>query len=177
MNITVFCSANKLDDRYTAPAAAFARLLGEQGHTLVWGGSDAGLMGVIADEARAGGGRLVGINVEMLAHRGYPDADEMVMTRDLAERKAQLLGRADAIAVLVGGVGTLDEVGEVIELKKHGAHSKPIVFLDTDGFYAGLRLQLERMEQDGFLPRALDTLVRFAADPAEALDYLVGSSD
>jgi len=175
VNITVFCSANELDERYTAPAREFARLLGEHGHTLVWGGSDAGLMGQIADEARAAGARLVGISVELLTHRSYQGADELVTAIDLAARKAELLARADAVVVLVGGLGTLDEVTEVVELKKHKQHSKPVVILDTDGFYDGLRTQLRRMEADGFLPAELDTLVRFAADGAEALAYLEGS--
>ncbi|MEY9838944.1 TIGR00730 family Rossman fold protein [Streptacidiphilus sp. EB103A] len=172
MNVTVFCSAYALDERYTKPVREFARLLGEHGHTLVWGGSNAGLMGVVADEVRAAGGRLVGVNVGLLSHKTYQGADEMVMTADLAERKAVLLARADAIVVLVGGLGTLDEVTEVVELKKHGLHIKPVVLLDTEGFYEGLRIQLARMEAEGFLPRPLDSLVRFASDGAGALALL-----
>ncbi|MFJ6213114.1 TIGR00730 family Rossman fold protein [Streptomyces sp. NPDC092296] len=172
MNISVFCSAFSLDDRYTLPAREFARLLGEGGHTLVWGGSNAGLMGVLADGVKAAGGKLVGISVELLAHKAYNGADELVTTRDLAERKAMLLSRADAVVVLVGGLGTLDEVTEVLELKKHGLHTKPVVVLDTDGFYDGLRSQLARMAAEGFLPRPLDELVFFAEDAASALAHL-----
>ncbi|WP_371499308.1 TIGR00730 family Rossman fold protein [Kitasatospora sp. NBC_00374] len=172
MNITVFCSAYSLDDRYTVPAAEFARLLGAGGHTLVWGGSHAGLMGLLADGVKEAGGRLVGISVEFLAHKSYEGADELVMTADLAERKALLLARADAVVVLVGGLGTLDEVTEVLELKKHALHDKPVVVLDTEGFYAGLRTQLERMDAEGFLPRPLAELISFAATPAEALAQL-----
>ncbi|MEV7355772.1 TIGR00730 family Rossman fold protein [Kitasatospora sp. NPDC091276] len=172
MNITVFCSAYSLDDRYTAPAAEFARLLGEGGHTLVWGGSNAGLMGLLADEVKAAGGKLVGVLVEMLKHKGYVGADELVMTRDLAERKAELASRADAIVVLVGGLGTLDEVTEVLELKKHGMFDKPVVVLDTEGFYTGLRTQMERMDAEGFLPRPLAELIRFADTPAEVFAQL-----
>ncbi|MGW4892666.1 LOG family protein [Kitasatospora sp. NPDC004240] len=172
MNISVFCSAYSLDDRYSAPAAEFARLLGEGGHTLVWGGSNAGLMGVLADGVKAAGGRLVGISVELLKHKAYQGADELVTTGDLAERKAQLLARADAVVVLVGGLGTLDEVTEVLELKKHGLHDKPVIVLDTEGFYDGLRTQLERMDTEGFLPRPLAELVLFATSPAEALEQL-----
>ncbi|MFJ3215415.1 TIGR00730 family Rossman fold protein [Kitasatospora sp. NPDC086801] len=172
MNITVFCSAYSLDDRYTAPAAEFARLLGEGGHTLVWGGSNAGLMGLLADEVKAAGGKLVGVLVEMLKHKGYVGADELVMTRDLAERKAELAARADAIVVLVGGLGTLDEVTEVLELKKHGMFDKPVIVLDTEGFYVGLRTQMERMDVEGFLPRPLAELIRFADTPAEVFAQL-----
>ncbi|GAA4865148.1 TIGR00730 family Rossman fold protein [Kitasatospora terrestris] len=172
MNITVFCSAYSLDARYTAPAAEFARLLGAQGHTLVWGGSHAGLMGLLADGVKEAGGRLVGISVELLAHKTYEGADELVMTADLAARKAELLARADAVVVLVGGLGTLDEVTEVLELKKHALHDKPVVVLDTEGFYTGLRTQLERMDAEGFLPRPLAELISFAGTPAEALAHL-----
>ncbi|WP_035845940.1 LOG family protein [Kitasatospora azatica] len=176
MNITVFCSAYSLDERYTAPAAEFARLLGAGGHTLVWGGSDAGLMGLLADEVKAAGGKLVGVLVDMLAHKGYEGADELVMTRDLAERKALLLARADAIVVLVGGLGTLDEITEVLELKKHNLHGKPVVVLDTDGFYDGLRAQLARMDAEGFLPRPLAELIAFADTPAEVFAHLAAAS-
>jgi uncharacterized protein (TIGR00730 family) len=172
MNITVFCSAYSLDERYTAPAAEFARLLGTGGHTLVWGGSNAGLMGLLADEVKAAGGKLVGVMVELLAHKGYPGADELVMTRDLAARKAELLARADAVVVLVGGLGTLDEITEVLELKKHGLHDKPIVVLDTEGFWTGMRVQLERMDAEGFLPRPIDELITFAQTPAEVFALL-----
>jgi uncharacterized protein (TIGR00730 family) len=172
MNITVFCSAYSLDERYTEPAADFARLLGERGHTLVWGGSHAGLMGLLADGVKEAGGRLVGVSVEFLAHKTYEGADEIVMTRDLAERKAQLLMRADAVVVLVGGLGTLDEVTEVLELKKHALHDKPVVVLDTDGFYEGLQTQLRRMDQEGFLPRRLAELITFTDDPAEVFTHL-----
>jgi uncharacterized protein (TIGR00730 family) len=172
MNITVFCSAYSLDERYTLPAADFARLLGERGDTLVWGGSHAGLMGLLADGVKEAGGRLVGISVDLLAHKAYEGADELVSAPDLAARKALLLERADAVVVLVGGLGTLDEVTEVLELKKHALHDKPVVLLDTDGFYTGMRTQLERMETEGFLPRPLADLVVFATTPAEAFAAL-----
>ncbi|MEV4604330.1 TIGR00730 family Rossman fold protein [Amycolatopsis sp. NPDC049253] len=172
MNICVFLSAADLDERYTEPAREFAKLVGKGGHTLVWGGSDRGLMKVVADGVRASGGRLVGISVELLRGAAREDADEMVITADLAERKALLLSRSEAVVVLAGGLGTLDEVTEVLELKKHGLHHKPIVLLNTGGFYDGLILQLRRMEDDGFLPLPLDDLVHFAAEPADVLACL-----
>ncbi|WP_326565291.1 TIGR00730 family Rossman fold protein [Amycolatopsis rhabdoformis] len=172
MNICVFLSAADLDERYTGPAREFAELVGKNDHTLVWGGSDSGLMKVVADGVRASGGRLVGISVELLRGAARKDADEMVITADLSERKALLLSRSEAVVVLAGGLGTLDEVTEVLELKKHGLHHKPIVLLNTDGFYDGLILQLRRMEDDGFLPLPLDDLVRFAAEPGDVLALL-----
>ncbi|MFI1887057.1 LOG family protein [Streptomyces jumonjinensis] len=176
MNICVFLSAADLDDRYTRPARAFAELLGKGGHTLVWGGSESGLMKVVADGVSASGGRLVGVSVDFLAHVARADADEMVIAGDLGERKALLLARSDAIVVMVGGTGTLDEATEILELKKHGKHTKPVVVLNTEGFYDGLREQFRRMEAEGFLPLPLSDLVFFAEDGAAALAYLEESA-
>ncbi|MCB8903808.1 MULTISPECIES: TIGR00730 family Rossman fold protein [unclassified Streptomyces] len=172
MNICVFLSAADLDERYTSPARDFARLLGKAGHTLVWGGSDTGLMKVVADGVQEAGGRLVGVSVDFLAHKARPNADEMVVAGDLAERKALLLAKSDAVVVMVGGTGTLDEATEILELKKHGKHTKPVVLLNTAGFYDGLKAQFRRMEEEGFLPIPLADLVLFADDAPTALTHL-----
>lgn len=172
MRICVFLSAADLDERYTGPARDFAERLGKAGHTLVWGGSDVGLMKVLADGVHDSGGRLVGVSVGFLAARVRAEADEMVVAADLAERKKLLLAKADAVVVMVGGTGTLDEATEILELKKHGHTTKPVVLLNTAGFYDGLKLQFARMEAEGFLPLPLADLVYFADEPAEALAYL-----
>ncbi|MFI5754016.1 TIGR00730 family Rossman fold protein [Streptomyces sp. NPDC051569] len=172
MNICVFLSAADLDERYTRPARAFAELIGRGGHTLVWGGSDSGLMKVVADGVQQAGGRLVGVSVDFLGAMARPNADEMIVARDLAERKALLLARSDAIVIMVGGTGTLDEATEILELKKHALHAKPVVLLNTAGFYDGLKQQFLRMDAEGFLPVPLTDLVFFADDGADALAYL-----
>jgi uncharacterized protein (TIGR00730 family) len=172
MNICVFLSAADLDERYTGPAREFAGLIGKGGHTLVWGGSDVGLMKVVADEVQQHGGRLVGVSVGFFRDVARKDADEMVITQDLAERKAVLLARSDAIVVLPGGLGTLDEATDILELRKHGLHAKPVVLLNADGFYDGLILQLRRMEDERFLPVPLADLVFVADDAAAAFAHL-----
>ncbi len=172
MNICVFLSAADLDERYTRPAREFAELLGRAGHTLVWGGSDTGLMKVVADGVREAGGQLVGISVVFLREWARKDADEMVIANDLAERKALMFTRSDAVVVMAGGLGTLDEATEILELKKHGLHDKPVVLLNTAGFYGGLALQLRRMEEEGFLPVPVDDLVFVTDDGARALAHL-----
>lgn len=174
MNVCVFLSAADLDDRYTGPAREFGEALGRGGHTLVWGGSDKGLMKVVADAVQNAGGRLVGISVEFLRQSAREGADEMVITADLAERKAVMLARSDGIVILAGGLGTLDEATEILEQKKHGLHDTPVVLLNTAGFYDGLITQLTRMESEGFLPRPLVGLVTFADDGAEVLGHLGG---
>lgn len=172
MRICVFLSAADLDERYTGPAREFAELLGKGGHTLVWGGSESGLMKVVADGVAETGGRLVGVSVGFLAASARVGADEMVIARDLAERKALLLAKSDAVVVMVGGTGTLDEATEILELKKHGRQNKPVVLLNTAGFYDGLKTQFRRMEAEGFLPVPLADLVFFAEEPVSALAYL-----
>lgn len=172
MRICVFLSAADLDERYTVPARDFAERLGKGGHTLVWGGSDVGLMKVLADGVRDSGGRLVGVSVEFLSASVRAEADEMVIAEDLGERKKLLLEKADAVVVMVGGTGTLDEATEILELKKHGRTTKPLVLLNTAGFYDGLKQQFRRMEDEGFLPLPLADLVHFSDEPAEALAYL-----
>ena len=172
MNICVFCSANDIAPKYAEPAAEFARLLARKKHTLIWGGSDRGVMKIIATAAQEEGGKIIGISMKLLEHHARKNADEMVIAADLSERKNIMQERADAFVVLPGGIGTLDEITHILEMKKHGVHKKPVVFLNTSGFYEGLRLQLQRMEEDGFLARAIDEMVHFAATPEEALAHI-----
>ncbi len=172
MNVCVFCAANDLEDKYIAPAKEFARLLAEGGHTLIWGGSDRGLMKVMADGVSQGGGKIIGISMEELKHNLRKNADEMIIAKDLTERKATFLKRADILVMMVGGIGTLDETTEILEHKKHKRHEKPIIILNSAGFYDGLRQQLEQMENEGFLTDPLRELIRFAETPRQALTII-----
>lgn len=114
----------------------------------------------------------MGVSVDFLHTLARADADEMVIAKDLSERKALLLSRSDAVVIMVGGTGTLDEATEILELKKHGKHTKPVVLLNTAGFYDGLKQQFRRMDEEGFLPLPLTDLVFFAEDGVAALAYL-----
>jgi uncharacterized protein (TIGR00730 family) len=172
VNVCVFCSANDLADEYVEAGRTFARHLAERGHTLIWGGTSTGLMDVIASGVQAGGGRIIGVSLELWREVTRADADEMVIAATLGERKAMMLERSDALAMLVGGLGTFDEITEVVELKRQGAHDKPIVILNTAGFYDGLERQLQRMEDEGFLSAPVADYLGFAATPDEAIGYL-----
>ncbi len=172
MNICVFCSASDLEEKYTKPALEFAQLIGSNGHTLIWGGSDTGLMKVMASGVQKAGGKIVGVSVDYLKHKARQNADEMIITKDLVERKSLLLSRGDIIVMMVGGIGTLDEATEILELKKHKIHNKPIIILNSDNFYEGLKIQLQKMDQGGFLPRPIDELIFFADTPSEAINYI-----
>lgn len=172
MNVCVFCSASDVGEVYTEAAREFAADVAKRGHALVWGGSNRGTMKVVADAAQSAGGRVIGVSVEFLKANARKNADEMTIAKDLPERQAILLERADVIVVMPGGLGTLDEATEVLEQKKHNLHDKPVIFLNTAGFYDGFKLQLERMDAEGFLPRALSEFLFFAKTPEEAMRYI-----
>jgi uncharacterized protein (TIGR00730 family) len=180
MNICVFCSANDLDEVYVRPARELAEMLGEAGHTLLWGGSDCGLMKVVADGVQSRGGKLVGVTIERFKEIARHNTDEMIVARDLSERKMTQLKRADAIVVLPGGLGTLNELTEAIEQKRHGVHTCGIIVLNTSGFYDGLKRQLRHMNNEGFLPMAelgeseAEPIqwVRFVETPEDALEVI-----
>ena len=171
-NIGIFCSANDLPQKYTRPAEELAKLIARNGYGLVWGGSNHGLMKLIATAAQEEGGRLIGVSVKHLEHIAREDADEMYITDDPGERKKTFLSRADAIVALVGGIGTFDEITDVLENKKHGLYKGILVVLDSEGFWDGFKVQMERMKSDGFINQSLDELIFFAQTPQEVMDYI-----
>lgn len=170
--ICVFCSANNVEKKYIQDANALGRLMVKHGYDLVWGGSNVGLMKVMADGVQSAGGKIIGITVEFLKQKRRLDAHEMIICKDLPERKSLMLKRADAIVLLVGGTGSLDEITEILEFKKHNFHRKPVVVLNTDNFYEGLKTQLIRMEKEGFLTQKLTSLIYFADSPLKAVAYI-----
>jgi len=175
MNICVFCSAAQVDEKYAEEARHLARLIAQAGHTLVWGGSDRGLMHEVAAAAQAVGGRIVGVSMEQLKASAYQGADEMYFASSLAERKEWMLDKSDVIVTLVGGTGTVDEFTDLLERRRYGQHNKELVVLNTDDFFAGLKMQYDRMQQEGFLnrlPRPLSDLVTFVDTPEEVMDFI-----
>lgn len=171
-NITIFCSASDLEEKYIAPAKKFAELMAKNGYSLVFGGSDKGLMKEIADTVQQNNGKVIGISFAAYEKFARKNADEMVMEKTLGARKAMMLERGDAVVALVGGIGTLDEITEIIELRKQKHHDKPIVILNTENFYEGLKVQMQKMKDDGFLPVDLESLVHFSDTPEDAISYI-----
>jgi uncharacterized protein (TIGR00730 family) len=181
MNICIFCSSNDLEEKYIEPAKELARLLAEAGHNMVYGGSDYGLMKIMANEMQAGGAKIIGVTIPVYSAHARKNADEMITAKTLGERKATVLKRSDAVITLVGGIGTLDELTELIELKRQLHHDKLIIVLNTDGFYDGLRLQLQRIANEKLFKagentripiRTLDELVRFVEEPSRVMQLL-----
>ena len=170
--ICVFCAASEVEKKYIDATVELGELMAKNSFDLVWGGSNHGLMKVIADSVQENGGKVFGVTMEFIKAHRRMNTDEMIIAKDLPERKKLLLSKSSAIILLVGGIGSLDEVAEMLEFKKHKLHNKPIVVLNTDNFYEGLKSQFQRMEKDGFLPRKLDELIYFADSPKQALQYI-----
>jgi uncharacterized protein (TIGR00730 family) len=159
---------------YANAAAEFGRCLAEAGAGLVYGGGGTGLMGVLADAALAAGGEVIGVipqrmfTVE-LAHQGLT---RLEVVSSMHERKARMAELADGFAALPGGLGTLDELFEILTWRQIGLHAKPVGLLDVDGFWDNLAGLVEALVADGFVADSeLARLVR-ARDPRELLRLL-----
>lgn len=153
-NICVFCaSAMPKSEQISRDCAAFADCLVRGGHKLVYGGASVGLMWVVAGRVSACGGKIIGIMPKFLTNREISAAklDESYIVSDMAERKAMMIEKSDAFVILPGGVGTLDEFFEVVCLSSLGKVRKPIVVLNSDGFFDDLIKFMERTHQEGVL--------------------------
>ncbi len=175
-SITVFAgSADGCPEVYRQAAEQLGRLIARQGRELVYGSGCCGLMGCAARGAKAGNGRVVGINVRRFEeYLPLPGTDELIMLETLPERKAALIDRGEACVALPGGVGTLDELMDVYALVQAGILEKPVGLLNVNGYYDGLLAQLRRANRDGFLnDRDFRHLIA-AEDPETLLRLLDG---
>lgn len=152
MNIVVYCSSRDgLDEKYQQLAQALGTWIGQNGHTLVYGGSNAGLMHVTAAAVHAAGGHIVGVIPEIFRHRIDPLCNEVVYTAHLAERKQVMIERGDVFVVLPGGIGTLDEWISTLTVMNIGEDdTRPIVVADLDGLFANTVRQLEAITRTPF---------------------------
>lgn len=148
--------------------------MAERGDTLVYGGGSYGLMGEVARATHAGGGRVIGIMPTFLKSQEFVfhDADEMIITTDMRERKAGMYQRADAFIALPGGIGTLEEVFEIMTLRSLNIAKHPLVLINTCGFYDPLQALLDKMNEERFLRRPVSEIFYLAADAFDALSYI-----
>lgn len=175
--VCVYCSSSEvIDPSYIELATAVGTELAARGHTLVSGGGRVGMMGAVAQAARAGGARTVGVIPVHLMPLEVADiaADELVVVDTMRERKRIMDERADAFLALPGGLGTLEELFEVWTSLSLGMHAKPVAVLDPDDFYAPLWTYLTGLCERGFVrPEAFAALGRATTVPA-ALDLVGG---
>ena len=153
-SICVFCGSNSgLRDVYRLAAESVGRRLAERKIELVYGGGSCGLMGTLADAAIAAGGRVVGvipkaIEKHEIAHYGL---SELHVVASMHERKAMMAELSDGFIALPGGIGTLEELFEVLTWSQLGFHGKPVALLNVDGYFDSLLAMLDRHVTEGFL--------------------------
>ena len=160
-SLCVFCgSQTGRNPAHAEAARSLGTALARRGITLVYGAGGIGLMAVVADAVLAGGGKAVGVIPEKLESLevAHPGLTEMVVTKDMFRRKRIMLDRADGFVILPGGYGTLDEFFEVLTWKQLELLDKPIVVLDSEGFWGPLRDLLDHVSDEGFAPPATPRL-------------------
>ena len=170
--ICVFCGSSPgIREVYAEAARETGRLIAANGYAMVFGGGGLGLMGETARSVRDSGASVTGILPDFLRHLEPPLArgETVHIVPDLFRRKDEMMTLADAFIVLPGGLGTLDEFYEVVTSAQLGVHKKPIVVLNTGGFYDPLQAMMEHVVREGFAKPAAIALYRIAATPAEAL--------
>jgi uncharacterized protein (TIGR00730 family) len=152
--VCVFCGANPGESpQYLEAARTVGRTLAERGLVVVYGGGSVGLMGAVADAALATGGEVIGVipralQLRELAHRGLT---ELVVVGSMHERKARMAELADAFVALPGGMGTLEELAEVLTWGQLGLHERPCGLLDVGGYYRPLIAFFDAAVEHGFL--------------------------
>lgn len=175
MNVCVYCaSSSQAPERFFSEARALGAGIAERGWQLVYGGGSIGLMGALAEAVHAAGGRVVGVIPQGLLDRevGYRKSDELIVTTTLRERKQMMDDRASAFIALAGGFGTLEELLEIMTLRQLGYHSKPIIIVNTDGFYDPMLAQFDRLFELRFTAERHRQLYAVVGDAAAALDLI-----
>jgi uncharacterized protein (TIGR00730 family) len=155
-NIAVFCaSSTGLEDIYINEARKLGEKLADEGFVLVYGGASLGLMNVVADAVLQRGGTVIGVITRLLADSEITknECTEIIFTSTMHERKVKMLEIADAVIVLPGGFGTLDEMFEALTLSQLNLFDAPIGLLNTDGYYDLLIGLLDNMVEKGFLQK------------------------
>lgn len=173
--ICVFASSsNYLNDIYYEDARLLGELIGKNNYDLVYGGSNLGLMWACAEQAKFNGSKLIGIMPKKLQDFGvFTDGcDEFYVTSGMRERKAKLDELSDAVIALAGGFGTLEELSEMVVQKQLGYNKKPIVILNTNGFYNKLNEFFEEIICQKFANKNMRNLYYLAPTPEDAITYL-----
>ena len=173
--ICVFCASSRtLAQPWLDLAGRTGDEIARRGHTLVSGGGRVGMMGAVASAARAAGGHTIGVIPQVLVDWEVADveADDLIVTDSMGSRKNVMIDKSDAFLALPGGLGTLDELFEVWTTATLALHRKPVVLLDTAGFYRGLLGWLAGLAETAFVRRtALELLIVAESVPA-ALDAI-----
>ncbi|MDR3133593.1 MAG: TIGR00730 family Rossman fold protein [Prevotellaceae bacterium] len=175
MKICIFCASSaKVAPVFFEAAKTVARVAAAGGHTIIYGGGAIGLMGALADTALACNGKVTGILPRFMrqAEWQHNGLTELTLVETMHQRKALMIAGADAVVTLPGGSGTLEELMEVISLKRLGLFTKPVVILNTNGFYDALLTLFDKMADERFIrPEHKDawTVIERAEDVLTAI--------
>ncbi len=172
ISVCVFCGARPGNSpKYSAAATEFGTMLAEQGMRLVYGAGDVGLMGDVARAAQAAGGETFGVIPEHLVRWevGKTDLTSYVITETMHERKKVMFMNCDAIVVLPGGAGSLDEFFEVLTWRQIGLHEKPVIVLNIDGYWDKLIELLDHVIEQGFADASLRKFVSVVSCAEQAI--------
>lgn len=175
MRIAVFCaSSGQINEIYFRAAYHLGEYIAVSGWELVYGGTNVGLMKTVAQACLKKGGKVTGIIPECIVQRGVAaeGLDRLLVAPDMKERKFLLRENSDAFVALPGGWGTLEEITEVMTLKQLGEHHKPVVFLNTAGFYEPFLNFLNSIEKEGFVSPVYRQLYQIVDQPEEVIDYI-----
>lgn len=168
-NVCVYCGSGPgTNPKFVESAVAFGKALADNKIGLVYGGGSVGLMGAVAKSAIDHGGKVIGIIPEFLTKRenALKDAQELIVTHDMHERKRLMFERSDAFVALPGGIGTLEELVEQLTWAQLGRHTKPILLANIDGFWDPLMVLLDHMRTTAFIRPNLSVDI-LKADRAE----------
>ena len=177
-NLGVFCGSHSgRGEVYRSAADEFAREVARRGLTIVYGGGNVGLMGVVADAALAAGGRVIGVLPRFLQERelGHAALTELHLVDSMHERKAKMAELSDAFVALPGGLGTLEELFEAWTWMQLGLQHKPCGLLSVGGFFDPLLAFLDRASEEGFVTANHRALLKVASDPAVLLSKLASA--
>lgn len=169
LSVCVFCGAGSGTNPAHATAARdFGRALAEDGMRLVYGAGDIGLMGAVSRAAMAAGGETFGVIPThlMALEQGNLDLSRVVITENMHERKKVMFMNSDAVVVLPGGAGSLDEFFEVLTWRQIGLHEKPIFLLDQDGYWGPLMALIDHVIAEGFAQASLRDFITVQPDVA-----------
>ncbi|MEL7093554.1 MAG: TIGR00730 family Rossman fold protein [Pseudomonadota bacterium] len=174
-SICVYCGSRPgARPTYMAAADALGRGIAARDWRLVYGAGDVGLMGAVARAVQDAGGETFGVIPEHLVQMevGKVDLTAYVVTETMHERKKVMIMNADAVVMLPGGAGSLDEFFEALTWRQLGLHGKPIVLVNTDGYWDPLRAMMDHVVEQGFADASLLNFVQWADDAEAALDLL-----
>lgn len=174
-NICVFASSsNYLEEAFYEDSRELGKLIGEKGFNIVYGGSTLGMMWACAEQVKLNGGKVYGVMPQRLVDMGCrtDNCDEFHLAVGMRDRKQKMDEISDAVIALAGGFGTLEELAEMIVQKQLGYNKKPIVILNTNGFYDKLLEFFDVIVEEKFANRISKDLYFVAKNPQEAIDYI-----